>query len=134
MQHPSNLENLEDLVIEGDWANCGSQNSKRFLLFDNGPQAEERIIIHHFFNVITTLPPSQTIFHFPISYSPSSIIPFQSLVQQHTIPFVRPNPIFLPFAHYHSSSSQIPFIIIPQITCKSNLSIANQTRPLTNQI
>ncbi|CAK9289849.1 unnamed protein product, partial [Gordionus sp. m RMFG-2023] len=45
MQHPSNLENLEDLVIEGDWANCGSQNSKRFLLFDNGPQAEERIIM-----------------------------------------------------------------------------------------
>ncbi|CAK9292011.1 unnamed protein product [Gordionus sp. m RMFG-2023] len=75
-----------------------SSNNIPFRSFDQIPSATHLpITIHHHPNPISLQDPY-------ISIS-SRIIPFQSLVQQHTIPFIRPNPICLPFAHYHSSSS-----------------------------
>ncbi|KAK4883085.1 hypothetical protein RN001_006404 [Aquatica leii] len=42
---PSMPATLQELVIEGDWTMSGGLNPKRFLLHDNGPNAEERMII-----------------------------------------------------------------------------------------
>ncbi|CAK9292178.1 unnamed protein product [Gordionus sp. m RMFG-2023] len=76
-----------------------SSNNKPFHSFNQIPSASHLpITIHHHSNPISLQDP-----YICIS---SSIIPFQSLDQQYTIPFIRPNPICLPFAHYHSSSSQ----------------------------
>ncbi|CAK9299598.1 unnamed protein product [Gordionus sp. m RMFG-2023] len=62
----------------------------------------------------------------------SGIIPFHSfdqisfashltLLRHHTIPFIQPNPICLPFAHYHLSSSQ------SHIIAKSHSNITNHS-------
>ncbi|KAB0805386.1 hypothetical protein PPYR_02356 [Photinus pyralis] len=38
-------QSLQELLIEGDWRTTGEPNNERFLLHDNGPNSDERVII-----------------------------------------------------------------------------------------
>ena len=42
---PALPRTLDELVIEGQWATTSGVSPENFLLYDNGPEADERIII-----------------------------------------------------------------------------------------
>ena len=42
---PRQPSSLKDLTIERKWATTGGSNPERFLLYDNGPETKERIVI-----------------------------------------------------------------------------------------
>ena len=43
---PPNPATLQELVLEDEWTMTGGTNPKPFMMYDNGPQAEARIIIY----------------------------------------------------------------------------------------
>lgn len=44
-QHPPVPDSIEDLVIDGVWANTAGPNPEQFLIYDNGQDADARIIV-----------------------------------------------------------------------------------------
>jgi len=44
-KHPRTPDDIRDLVISGDWATTGGTTPEQFLAYDNGPEAESRVIV-----------------------------------------------------------------------------------------
>lgn len=42
---PSDPMSLEDLIIDGPWAETAGENPENFLLYDNGPMSDSRVVV-----------------------------------------------------------------------------------------